>query len=563
LKFWWYVDTVRCGAEWRSVEALARDEGWFQLDRWRIYRWNLCAEGVISAHEHSYPVRLVYPDQFPEVPAWVEPQNDFRWTHHQYGHNLLCLEYRPDNWTPTMTGVDVLCSAQRLLLQEDPLGEGGTPAPSAHHIGEVQAFNWGASPILIGAACVERIKNRDSIELNALMWALPGGSYPILVYDSHDRQTQRRPPEPDFLSLHFDVPAFASLSPAPSELADRAALISAGGIDAERLDAIPTPFGIVVLFVADHEIIAYHAKNDAAPSRRRVFVLPEQSGIRSGRSPGVDSKQVAIVGAGSVGSKIAECLLRSGITRLKLVDGDVLLPDNLERHTLDWRDIGLRKVEAVKRRLLHIVPGADIEILSDNLNWQRSAQVHAWQVLAFASCDIVVDATGDAPTSLFLGAVADANARPFVSVEVFEGGIGGLIATCVPPRDPSFVEGRAAFLAWCEERGAPPPDPGPRRYEVLGDDGTPMTADDASVTTTAGHAARSILDIMDGAPVPAPSAWLLLGYRPGWLFDCHGHTFRINVGEREAPTRVGEDAEAKSFVKTLLQDAVREAEAEA
>ena len=563
MKFWWYVDTVRWGAEWRSVEALARDEGWFQLDRWRLFRGNLCAEGVIAAHEQTYPVRLVYPDQFPEVPAWVEPQDDVRWTHHQYGHNLLCLEYRPDNWIPAMTGVDVLCSAQRLLLHEDPLGEGGAPAPSAHQIGEVQAFDWGSSPILVGAACVERIRNRGSIELKALMWALPGGSYPLLVYDSHDRQAQRRPPEPDPLSLHFDVPAFASLVPAPSEPADRAALVAAGGIDVERLDAVPTPFGIVVLFVADQEVAAYQSGSDAAPLKRRVFVLPEQSGIRSGRSPGVDSKQVAIVGAGSVGSKIAESLVRSGVTRLKLVDGDVLLPDNLERHMLDWRDIGLRKVEAVKRRLLHIVPGADIEVIADNLNWQRSARVHAWQVSELASCDVVVDATGDPATSLFLGAVAYANARPFVSVEVFEGGIGGLIATCAPARDPSFVEGRAGFLAWCEEQGAPPPDPGPRRYEVLGEDGTPMAADDASVTTTAGHAARSILDLLDGAPVPAPSAWLLLGYRPGWLFDCHGHTFRINVGERAAPARVGEDAQAKSFVEALLQDAVREAAAKA
>ena len=562
MKFWWYVDPVRCGAEWRSVEFLARNEGWFQLDRWRLYRGNLCAEGVITAHEHSYPVRLIYPDQFPEVPAWVEPQNDVQWTDHQYGRSLLCLEFRPDNWTPTMTGVDVLCSAQRLLLQEDPLGEGGTPAPSAHQFGEVQAFNRGGSPILIGASCLERIQNRGSIELKALLWASPGGSLPFLVFDSQDRQAQRRPPEPDHLSLHFDVPAFASLSSAPSELVDRAALIAAGGVDAERLDAIPTPFGIVVLFVADQEIVGYHSWSDAAPRRCRVFILPEQSGVRSGRPPGVESKQVAIVGAGSVGSKIAECLLRSGITRLKLIDGDVLLPDNLERHTLDWRDIGLRKVEAVKRRLLHIVPGADIEVHSDNLNWQRSAKMHAWQVSEIATCDVVVDATGDAPTSLFLGAVADANARPFVSVEVFEGGIGGLIAACAPPRDPSFVEGRAAFLAWCEQRGAAPPDPGPRRYEVLGDDGTPMAADDASVTTTAGHAARSILDIMDGAPVPAPSAWLLLGYRPEWLFDCHGHTFRINVGERAALARVGEDAEAKSFVEVLLQDAVREAQTE-
>ena len=75
-------------------------------------------------------------------------------------------------------------------------------------------------------------------------------------------------------------------------------------------------------------------------------------------------------------------------------------------------------------------------------NWQRSARTHAWQVSAFASCDVIVDATGDPSTSLFLGAVAHSNGRAFVSaVEIFEGGIGGLVATCLPSRDPALRRG--------------------------------------------------------------------------------------------------------------------------
>src|SRR5690606_39230311 len=149
---------------------------------------------------------------------------------------------------------------------------------------------------------------------------------------------------------------------------------------------------------------------------------------------------------------------------------DVMLPGNLERHALDWRDIGFRKVHGLKRHLLHIVPGADIRVIDANLNWQRSAKTHAWQVDTLAEGHVIVDATGDPATALFLAAVAEANSLAFVSVEVFEGGIGALIATCVPPRDPPFVEGRATFLAWCDAQGIKPPEAGPRRYEMLATD---------------------------------------------------------------------------------------------
>lgn len=168
-----------------------------------------------------------------------------------------------------------------------------------------------------------------------------------------------------------------------------------------------------------------------------------------------------------MGSKVAEALLRSGVHHLTLVDGDVMLPGNLERHVLDWRDIGFRKVHGLKRRLLHIVTSADIQVIDSNLNWQRSAKTHAWQVEVLSGWHVIVDATSDPATSLLLAAVAEANSRAFVAVEVFEGGIGTAIATCIAPRDPPFVEGRATFLAWCDAQGVKPPEAGTRRYEML------------------------------------------------------------------------------------------------
>ena len=78
--------------------------------------------------------------------------------------------------------------------------------------------------------------------------------------------------------------------------------------------------------------------------------------------------RIAVVtgAAGGIGSKIAEMLVRSGVERLLLVDGDVFLPENLERHALDWRDVGARKVDVMKARLLEIAPAASIATVDQN-----------------------------------------------------------------------------------------------------------------------------------------------------------------------------------------------------
>src|SRR5688572_2532300 len=113
MKLWWLADSVRLAAEKAAVEQLVAQEDWFRLARWTIDACRLAVEGEIIAHGESYSVRLVYPDQFPSVPAWVQPQDpEAKWSVHQYGKGgTLCLELRPDNWTPAATGADVLRSA--------------------------------------------------------------------------------------------------------------------------------------------------------------------------------------------------------------------------------------------------------------------------------------------------------------------------------------------------------------------------------------------------------------------------------------------------------------------
>ena len=74
--------------------------------------------------------------------------------------------------------------------------------------------------------------------------------------------------------------------------------------------------------------------------------------------------RVLIVGVGGVGSYCAECLIRTGLTHLTIMDGDAVQASNLNRQLPATRaTIGMPKVEALKARLLEINPDAEIEAL--------------------------------------------------------------------------------------------------------------------------------------------------------------------------------------------------------
>ncbi len=562
MKLWWLSDYRRVGVEREAVEALAAEGGWFTLTRWAINEFRLSVEGVISAHGAAYPVRLVYPDQFPLVPAWVEPQDEtVQWSNHQYGAGgVLCLELRPDNWTPNATGADVLRSAYGLLYAENPLGEGVKErVPSGHQISNVQSYDWGREPVLIGADCLYRLQHGVSEGVSALRWQADDNVWPVLVFDAEDRVRPQHPPSFDLGTLRLELPVVVGRAVRPDQTpADREALAATLGVS---LDPETHKGGIVAIAIAANTITPYHSPDAASVYERKWVVLPDETGLRSGRQASSVEKVVAVIGLGSVGSKVTEILLRSGVLRFLLVDGDVLLPANLERHTLDWRDVGFRKAEAVRRKLRQIVPGASVDAIPGNLNWQRSAKTHAGQVERIAACDLIIDATGDAATALMLGAIATENGRPFLSAAVFEGGLGCMIARSIPGRDPPYSYSRVAYNAFCEEKDVAPPSCGRRTYESLNEAGEPIVADDAAVTMGAAHAARIALDILDEQVGPDETAWLLIGFKAGWLFMRHGHSIALDVG-LPPPAAVPEDSPGvRDFVNSLLKEVLGAAKA--
>ncbi len=83
----------------------------------------------------------------------------------------------------------------------------------------------------------------------------------------------------------------------------------------------------------------------------------------------LQSKRVILFGIGGVGSWCAECLIRTGLTHLTIVDGDTVQPSNINRQLpATQATIGMPKVEALKKRLLEINPEAEIEARCEMVN---------------------------------------------------------------------------------------------------------------------------------------------------------------------------------------------------
>ena len=77
----------------------------------------------------------------------------------------------------------------------------------------------------------------------------------------------------------------------------------------------------------------------------------------------LQSARVILFGIGGVGSWCAECLVRTGLRHLTIVDSDCVAPSNINRQLMATSaTIGQPKTEALRLRLLEINPEAEITV---------------------------------------------------------------------------------------------------------------------------------------------------------------------------------------------------------
>lgn len=561
---WWAEQPGRAQSERAAVSDLADQNPWLMTVTWRLAaNLQIAADFDLQVGERVIPLTLTYPEFFPDATPSVVPRDGVRLSDHQYGAaGELCLQYRPDNWTPEITGAMMIESAFRLLSSEQETGE---PALSEHQTLPAQrarsaVFRFLSSRnVWAGLLMVEEghvvdaeIQEHYFSGVFAAQLARIGpAEAPIWV-----EPNRRGYGASSLAGKVIRLPEGASVG--CRTLDDLIALLELHGFESLGSELLQASGSLGVIIFDGASILLPMVFGDAG-SRMLVNyeqVFAELDGVRlDPEYVLLKAAKVAVVGCGSVGSKVAVHLARSGVGRFVLVDGDVLASGNLVRNELDWRAVGMHKSQALTARLQEV--STDCEVLSRTtvLGGQESGGATSATMGYIADCDLIIDATADPTVFNLCASIAHRAKKSMCWAQVFGGGAGGIVVRLRPGIDPTPLAARQRIEAWYAEQGVVwPEDGGSQPYSEVGGSGEPLIADDADVSVIAAHLSRFAIDLLARPDSTIfPYSAYLIGMAERWLFTAPFDVRPIDLGASD-----GWDTEAQASdseaLKQLLAD---------
>lgn len=581
---WFLKDLGRLNRERQAIEALEASSAWLDGVQWRFDGPTLVVEAeIVVGAERRIPIELRFPEVYPSAPASVRPKDATELSDHQYGGDgELCLELGPDNWHPdSHTASLLLESTYRLLsLEANHEADDSVEIPSRHALTAGQAqrtryLRWVVTPAV-----------REALD------ALPEGpSYRCDVIDLfHEHALTaflQRIERSDSADDWHDPDVPKTLSNPGRRVC---------GVIVTR------PVGALTLAQLDQpEVLASLLEDPAVPTRKeeeadndlanvtyvfcRGFAGNWQAHCRwiggnkawpcstldADTTPaklrhGMDAERlkevtVAIVGLGSAGSKIAISLARSGVGHFVVLDDDLLHPANLVRHDSDWSAVGQHKVDAVADRLRLVNPEVSVVRRRHRLRGQESSTSAASALAALGQADLIIDATANAAVFTLCAHVAKHAKKPLAWLEVFAGGIGGLIARARPDVDAEPFTLRAAIHdaanAIAEQKGVEAPTSAANYGAAIDDE--IVNATDADVTVLTGYFTQLALDtLLQPALSRFPHPGYLVGLSQAWVFEEPFHTIPIDCSapvdwSTTVETNKRTREEASAFIVELLE----------
>ena len=123
----------------------------------------------------------------------------------------------------------------------------------------------------------------------------------------------------------------------------------------------------------------------------------------------IKNAKVCVVGVGGTGGIASEQLIRSGIGNITLVDPDIFELTNINRqHFCTVSTVGMKKVEAGKKRLLDVNPFINIRTFEDGIDKNNAKEI-------LKGIDIIIDASDNKSAHYPLHRVAKEFKIPVIS----------------------------------------------------------------------------------------------------------------------------------------------------
>ena len=158
---------------------------------------------------------------------------------------------------------------------------------------------------------------------------------------------------------------------------------------------------------------------------------------RSPVSAGLRVKQALLVGAGAIGGFVALELVRAGLGRLDVTDGDCVEPGNSVRWALGREYWGRPKAHALADHAMRHYPLSQVHGYLGRVGGALNNPDHVrelgghpleWLRERVLAADVVLDATASVECQMFLQWFCRRHGRPYIFGHATQGAVGGVVA---------------------------------------------------------------------------------------------------------------------------------------
>lgn len=523
--------TDRYPGRWENELADLKAHGWRYTVRYEQGTPRLYLRRTLARNEVAR-LRVDFPDAYPWFPPDVyDPTNSLDLVRHRSPRDgKLCL-IEAEDWHVDRTLADLLehqlpaavalgRGQMRLDLQQDGgrFSEVRIPEPSAMYL----AFGH---PVVT----IPAVQIPDGVDDGALMVRIRVGAEGVMMAATiegifGDGVELRTPLSSHFLDTRFPVisagvwmrdPEFNATHSAEQTWKRIKRRIRETTLESSTNETrlapeslrwvgllIPSETGYGLMGERWVFLLNFPERLDPdAPQNRYIDAQEiDWSGVNV-RIPDLDlrDRTAVVVGVGAVGSRIAVDLARSGVSRLVVIDGDIVdCSGPGVRQRTPFIKAGTTKVEMLGSDIRAECPLIELLLLpcrlgvSSRFDHPSAGQLDEFAQIELNRADLVVDAAASPPLTRWLAARQRALGIPFLHASATAGGWGGVAAVLV---------GDDGCWACVEHHRAdsnfpvPPADPD-GMVVPAGCGDTTFTGSAADIATVAHHASRLALGIL-------------------------------------------------------------------
>ncbi len=181
--------------------------------------------------------------------------------------------------------------------------------------------------------------------------------------------------------------------------------------DGDVLSIVPSIAGGSVSAL---DLLASRRKEALSPQEikrySRHLILPE---VGMAGQLKLKQSSALVVGAGGLGNPLLQYLGAAGVGRIGIVDFDVIDLTNLQRQVMyGTKDVGRKKLEVSKERLLQINPNVDVQTYDTRLTSENAMEI-------LKDYDVVIDGTDNFPTRYLVNDASVLLGKPNVYGSIF------------------------------------------------------------------------------------------------------------------------------------------------